>query len=479
MSQPRLLLPQAPGLVVAVRNNDLEIISIPDWLLQRLGIARDTTTNTGFGTLLEERLPGIGELARSVVDSRAPVPGFQTVLKTATGGEMPVLLHAACREDARRGLLVEITVSDADSSAAREHLERQSTAFFGLIGKSAPMVRVFNRIRLYGAVDSPVLVQGETGAGKEGVAAALHSMSRRSKGPFIAVNCSAISEALLESELFGHEKGSFTGALKTHKGRFERADQGTLFLDEIGDMPMGSQTKLLRVLETSMLERVGGEQTLKVDVRVVAATNKNLEAEIARQTFRADLFYRLNALQIFVPPLRDRPEDIPLLVNHFIDQLNQKYDRRLVCVSPEAIHLLKQYQWPGNVRELRNLMERLFAENHSEVIGLRALREWYDERMQAAKNLKYDPRVTPLPYRSIIPLGMEPDEVFEKGRNKGAKAELTREQIQQAFQETGGNMTQAARRLGVHKATLYRHLKSLGLSREGIQDPALPESTPE
>jgi transcriptional regulator with GAF, ATPase, and Fis domain len=332
-------------------------------------------------------------------------------------------------------------------------------SFLGLIGNSLAMQRVFDKVRMYALSDAPVLITGETGAGKEGIAAALHRLSKRTDGPFITMNCSAITDTLFESELFGHEKGSFTGALKAHKGRFERADKGTLFLDELGDLPPLSQAKLLRALETSQIERVGAESPIKVNVRVVAATNHNLEKESHENLFRADLFYRLNALQINVPPLRARPEDIEPLIQHFIKLLNKKYDRAVVCLTKEAVQLLKQYQWPGNVRELRNLMERLFAENMTEIIGLRALKEWYEERIGVAGYVvanNYKETVI-TPDKSPIRLGM----VIEDKK-------LDQEDLKNAFVAAEGNITKASRILNVHKTTFYRAMKEFGLSRENL-----------
>ena len=332
-------------------------------------------------------------------------------------------------------------------------------SFLGLIGNSLLMQRVFDKVRMYALSDAPVLITGETGAGKEGIAAALHRLSKRTDGPFITMNCSAITDTLFESELFGHEKGSFTGALKSHKGRFERADKGTLFLDELGDLPPLSQAKLLRALETSQIERVGAESPIKVNVRVVAATNHNLEKESHENLFRADLFYRLNALQINVPPLRARPEDIEPLIQHFIKLLNKKYGRSVVCLTKEAVQLLKQYQWPGNVRELRNLMERLFAENMTEIIGLRALKEWYEERIGAAgyvvANTYKETVITP--DKSAIRLGMVTED-----------KKLDQEDLKNAFVAAEGNITKASRILNVHKTTFYRAMKELGLSRENL-----------
>ena len=344
-----------------------------------------------------------------------------------------------------------------------QHIERPAhhsaeKSFYGLKGNSEAMQRVFDKIRMYALSDAPVLITGETGAGKEGIASAIHQLSKRSIQPYVTMNCSAITDTLFESELFGHEKGAFTGALKTHKGRFERANNGTLFLDELGDLPTLSQAKLLRALETSQIERVGAENPIRVNVRVVAATNHNLEKESYEGSFRADLFYRLNALQIKVPPLRERPEDIEALINHFINMFNIKYNRKVVCLTQDAIQLLKQYQWPGNVRELRNLMERLFAENMTEVIGLRSLKEWYQERMNVANyahHEKYKDVIVP-PDKSAIHLGMHNEQ------------RLSKESIQKAFKAADGNITKAAELLGVHKTTFYRAMKDFGISREEL-----------
>lgn len=347
--------------------------------------------------------------------------------------------------------------------------------FFDMVGVSEKMRQVFKKVAMYAPSDAPVLVTGETGAGKEGIASSIHKLSKRTKGPFITMNCSAITDSLFESELFGHEKGSFTGAISSHKGRFERANGGTLFLDELGDLPPLSQAKLLRALETSTIERVGSETSIKVDVRVIAATNHNLEKEALSGTFRSDLFYRLSALQINVPPLRERAEDIEPLIQHFIGLLNKKYDRNVACLTKEAIHLLSQYQWPGNVRELRNLIERLFAENQTDVIGLRSLADWFQERRIAAQYAMdkeyHDVIITP--NRQPILLGHGEQE--EKDSNKGVLMpsrgkNITKKALIDAFKLAGGNITGASRILGIHKATFYRTMHSLGITREELNN---------
>jgi transcriptional regulator with PAS, ATPase and Fis domain len=334
--------------------------------------------------------------------------------------------------------------------------------FMGLVGVSESMQRVFEKVRLYALSEAPVLILGETGAGKEGIASAIHCLSKRANGPFVTMNCSAITDSLFETELFGHEKGAFTGAARAHKGRFERANRGSLFLDELGDLSGLSQAKLLRALETSQIERVGGESVVKVDVRVVAATNHNLEKRAHDGDFRADLFYRLNALQIVVPPLRERVEDIEPLIWHFIEVLNEKYGRKVNCLTKDAVQLLKQYQWPGNVRELRNLMERLFAETMTEVIGLRSLKEWYEERVAVAQQVAQ--RAATPSYRDVV---IPPDRSAIVLGDK-EPAEMTLESMKLAFAAAGGNITKASQRLGVHKTTFYRAMKGFGVSRADL-----------
>ena len=343
----------------------------------------------------------------------------------------------------------------------------QATERFGLVGASVAMREVYRKIELYAPSDAAVIVTGETGTGKELVARALHAQGPRRNGPFVAVNCSAIAAELLESELFGHEKGAFTGAQRTHRGRFERAHGGTIFLDEVGDMPLSAQAKLLRVLEEGMVERVGAEGPVPVDVRVVGATNVPLERAVHDGRFRADLYHRLAVLRIQLPPLRQRPEDIPLLVEHFLRQFRRKYGRVVERLTPEAMALLDAYLWPGNVRELRNVLERVFVENQSEVIGARAFREWVRERQDFTPG-EWGPESAP-PSAAVAPPwplpGAPPEAVASRPRRSTRPANLSPAAIRRAWQAAGGNLTMAAHLLGVHRATLYRYLQRLGLSR--------------
>jgi DNA-binding NtrC family response regulator len=259
---------------------------------------------------------------------------------------------------------VEDIVLVGSRAVERMHLR----AVTGIVGRTDPMRQVLERVVQIAPVASTVLVTGESGTGKELVARGIHALSPRRHKPFIAVNVAALSETLLESELFGHEKGAFTGAIDARKGLFELADHGTIFLDEIGEMPLATQTKLLRVLEQREFHRVGAESTIKVDVRIVAATNQELRQLVAIGDFRRDLYFRLNVLSIELPPLRDRREDIPLLVEGFVRDVSDRNDRKFPGISPEALQLLIDYSWPGNVRELRNLVESMVVLAHGKAI---------------------------------------------------------------------------------------------------------------
>ncbi len=342
------------------------------------------------------------------------------------------------------------------------------------------MQMLFEKIARYGPTDAPVLVTGETGTGKELVARALHLRSPRRARPFVALNCSALNEDLFESELFGHERGAFTGAVGVHRGRFERADGGTLFLDEVGDMPMRVQAKLLRVLEDGLFERVGGEMVIAGAARIVAATNSPLERAVAEHRFREDLYHRVAVLRVHVPPLRDRVEDIPLLADHFLRIFSERYGRGSKRLTPEATRLLASYVWPGNVRELRNVLERVYVETSGDAIGRGAFAEWEVERgalaagawnlglrdeqrfvhppivMGSAGALPAPTRIIDLPAQSIRHVARRP-------------RKLTAEAVREAFTQAQGNATHAAEILGCHKTTLYRAMTKLGLSRGDLE----------
>jgi two-component system NtrC family response regulator len=285
----------------------------------------------------------------------------------------------------------------------RELQERYQ--FGNIIGKSAPMQRIYQLIEKVAPSKATVLITGESGTGKEMIARAIHFNSPRRELPFISVNCGALPETLLESELFGHERGAFSGAINLRKGRFELAHEGTLFLDEISEMSAPLQVKLLRVLQEMEFERVGGSQTLKVDVRIVAASNRILKEEVAQRRFRSDLFYRLNVVHVHLPSLRDRSDDIPLLVNHFLAKYSQEGGHSLISIEPEALRLLLEYSWPGNVRELENVIERAVILSNREQISLRDLPQEVREPGPPLRSRDYQEGVSP--EKTVVPIDVK------------------------------------------------------------------------
>ena len=305
----------------------------------------------------------------------------------------------------------------------------------GLVGSSAPMQALTQTLRKVAGYPSTVLITGESGSGKERVARSLHALSDRAKAPFVAVNCGAIPENLLESELFGHVRGAFTGAIRERQGLFEQAHGGTLLLDELGEMPKTLQVKLLRVLQEQVLRRVGGSKDIQVDVRVVGATARELDREVAAGRFRDDLYYRLNVVHLKIPPLRARSEDLPALVEHFISSFNLRFDKRVSGLEPEALRLLMAYDWPGNVRELENVVERAMLLAEGNILRSQDLPEFRARVARESQDLSI----------------------------KSRSATLERSLIQQALARTEGNRSQAAKLLEIsYKALVYK-IRDYGL----------------
>jgi two-component system nitrogen regulation response regulator NtrX len=317
---------------------------------------------------------------------------------------------------------------EMENRALRENLSRR----WKLVGESQKMKQLEEQIRMAAASNSRVLILGESGSGKELVAHLLHDFSSRGNGFFVEVNCAAIPQELIESELFGHEKGSFTGAFERKKGKFELADKGTLFLDEIGDMSLQTQAKVLRVIETQEFQRVGGNKNIKVDVRIISATNKDLAEEVKKGNFREDLFFRLNVIPIRVPALRERTDDIPLLVDHFLDILAEEYGQQKKSVSPEAIGSLQKHTWPGNIRELRNVLERLVIMTPSKVIS------------------HVDMLASEAP---------QPD-YFGFATLKDARDAFEKDFIAGKLRENGWNVSKTAEVLGIERSNLHRKIKA-------------------
>jgi Nif-specific regulatory protein len=400
------------------------------------------TRREGIATVASNSLPGgsfrrmlaapimsqdktLGVIYLEASDPRVAFDGEHLRLATALGGILGMPM-----ENARR-----LEWLEAENRRLQESIDLEHD----MVGAGSRMREVFQLVSKVAPTASTVLIRGESGTGKELVARAIHRNSPRAGQPFVAINCAALTETLLESELFGHEKGAFTGAIAQKQGKLEMAHRGTLFLDEVGELPQAFQTKLLRVLQEREFERVGGARTIRVDVRLIAATNRDLESAIACNAFRKDLYYRLNVVSLAMPPLRDRREDIPLLARHFVAKHGKKANRRLAGLSPEALDCLQAYDWPGNVRELENLIERAVVLGSTELIVPEDLPEAVLEAPVAAE---------------------------APGRYHQTVREEKKRAILAALSQSGGNYTEAAKLLGVHPNYLHRLVRNLGLREE-------------
>jgi two-component system, NtrC family, response regulator HydG len=364
------------------------------------------------------------------------------LVKCKDGSFLQVLKNASVlRDENLKTLGVVETLTDISELAMLDekiHILSKQCArendFLGMVGKSSEMQQVFDMIRKAAQSNAPVIILGESGTGKELVANAIHLSCSRKQGPFIQLNCAALNEAVLESELFGHTKGAFTGAYSNRIGRFEAANHGNFFLDEIGDIPLSIQTKLLRVLESGQFERVGDISPIKVDVRIITATNKDLEELIEKKEFRQDLFFRINVIPIHLPPLRDRKEDIPLLINVFIDRLNIKTHKAIKGLSHDAMEIFMEYHWPGNIRELKNAIEYAFVITQGPTIQL----EHLPKKIASAQKTAIFPGSQPMGDDIL------PDEKL---------------QLIAALKQTNGNQTRAAQILKINRVTVWNRMK--------------------
>jgi two-component system, NtrC family, nitrogen regulation response regulator NtrX len=398
--------------------------------------------------LLDVWLPGIDGLAllERLKSGGSPIPvivisghgNIDTAIRATRLGAYDFLEKPLSLE--RVLLTVEHAIADNNLRQEVRELRRHFSVEDVLIGESEPMKRLAQQIRSAGASNSRVLITGENGVGKEIVARTLHRESTRRDNPFVDVNCAAIPEELIESELFGHRKGAFTGAIDERKGKFELAHRGTLFLDEIADMSLRTQAKVLRVLQEQKFQKVGGQQTISSDVRVIAATNKTLPAEIENGRFREDLYFRLNVVPVVVPPLRERGSDILLLADHFFRRIAAETGRTPKSLSPEAASRFRTYPWPGNVRELRNVVERLTILSRSDVVG-------------PAEVDFAEPTGARLPISGDLTL-------------RQAREEFEREYILAKLRQSAGNVSRAADALGVERSNLYRKLNQYGIRVE-------------
>jgi len=395
--------------------------------------------------LLDVWLPGINglETLRQMRDSNCDA----AVVIISGHGNVETAVRATklgAFDFIEKPLSIEKTVLTVRNALRQRQLERVNSELsaelkeeYAMVGESVAMRALRKQIAVVAPTDGRVLISGESGAGKELVARAIHAQSRRAAAPFVEVNSAAIPEELIESELFGHVKGAFTGATAAKKGKFEIADGATLFLDEVSDMSPNVQAKVLRVLEEQRFEAVGSNSPVNVDVRVIAATNKRLDEEIEKGTFRSDLFFRLNVIPFEVPPLRERLEDVPLLVEHFNKQFARAYGKKPKRFEAKAIEAMQKYSWPGNVRELRNTVERVMIMHQNHRVGIKNLPAFGDQEPPASS------------YR--FPSFKEASDAYH------------REFIQRKLDEAGGNVSRAAELMGIDRSHLYRRMRALGI----------------
>ncbi len=409
--------------------------------------------------LSDIRMPGMDGLAL-LHRIRARTPQPVVILLTAYGSiEQAVEAMRAGAYDFltkpvsldRLDILLRRALEARDMASENRRLRERLDQNFGMeniTGRSPAMREVFDTIRQVAPARTTVLIEGESGTGKELVAQALHHLSPRAQGPFVAIHCAALAPTLLESELFGHEKGAFTGASERRRGRFEMADGGTLFLDEIGEILPAVQVKILRVLEEHRFERVGGQQTLEVDVRLIAATNRNLRRMVEERQFREDLFFRLNVVSIVLPPLRERAGDIPLLVDRFLKEFAEENNRPAPALAPEVMDVLVSYAWPGNVRELRNAIERMVVLGRGDRLTLRDLPPPIRPAATATTQTR-------------LPGAVSPD------GGTLTMDQMERQLILTTLEQNAGNRVKTAGVLGISRRTLHRKLKEYGLAGTG------------
>lgn len=334
--------------------------------------------------------------------------------------------------------ITELIEKDTQIEAFRRELKTED-GFHGILGASAPMQQVFDLISNASYSDAPVIIFGESGTGKELVAKAIHDTGARRRRPYVKVNCAALTESLLESELFGHVKGAFTGAYRSREGRFEAAHGGDIFLDEVGDLPLSTQVKMLRVLEEKVVERVGDNRPIHIDARIISATNRNLKKLVEQGGFREDLFYRINVIPIMVPPLRERVGDIPLLADSFFRRIQLKNDKKIMGISNEAMELLMSYTWPGNVRELKSAFEYAFVTCQELVIQ---------------------------PYHFPPPLNSAHNAFRNTQTPHLNRTDMKKQQLIEALERAGGNQSQAADILGISRVTVWNRMKKFGVTAQ-------------
>ena len=438
----------------ALRSPDREVWSATS-AREGLAALRDARPDLVVLSLELPDIPGTRVISLFRERSQVPVVAVSEVADVRSAVE--ALRHGATDYiglDDGRSRLLEVLVRALQEGQSNRELRqvqgqvRDNYGFTRLVSQSPRMLGVFDQVRAVAQTEATVLIRGETGTGKELVSRAIHDRSNRKDKPFVAVNCGAFTDTLLESELFGHERGAFTGAVGKREGLFEMANGGTLFLDELGETSLSVQVNLLRVLETMSFRRVGGRDEVHVDVRIVAATNVGLEEAIVNKEFREDLYYRLNVFPISLPPLRRRPEDIPLLMRHFLDEFSEEYDVDPPVIAAEALPVILAYRWPGNVRQLRAMCERWVITRHKRRLELEHLPSGMSGKGRASEEMGS--------------FAIE-DRRSMKQNVDVAVAQVERAYLQKVLQRCDGHLTRAATEAGVTRRTLYSKMKSYGL----------------
>jgi PAS domain S-box-containing protein len=434
---------------VMIVTPDGQIVSVNHALAEMTGYAREELIGascTILGCSSCELARGVPSCHWCVMFEKGDLRRQQCALIRKDGSRMHVVKNASVLRDKDGGIIgavetmtdiSDLVHKDAQIEGFRRELSRED-AFHGIIGRSSSMQQVFDLIDGVAQIDAPVIIYGESGTGKELVAKAIHDAGPRKDKPFIKVNCAALNESLLESELFGHVKGAYTGAHKDRMGRFESAGDGDIFLDEIGDLPLSTQVKLLRVLEEKVIERVGDHQPIPVHARIISATNRDLPELVSKNQFRQDLYYRINVIPIRIPPLRERREDIPQLASSFFLRMQLKTGKKVQGISHEAMDMLLRHPWPGNVRELRSAFEFAFV---------------------ACKTDMIEPRDLPTELMSKA-VACAPADASARSLD-----ELKQERLAQALREANGNQSEAARILGISRTSVWSQMKRYGMGK--------------
>jgi len=446
------LVPSHAGHLLAATLEGARVVlhSAPRWL----ALAMDWPADLPLQPSGDQWAP-FPSMVRDLAENRLPVRDLVLELQTPSGPGVAVLVQGRFEEDlsawvpgAPRAPGVLLMIRDVTDVVRERRRMAAIGTFHGLVGRSLPMLEVYQKIATYGPTQAPIIITGETGTGKELIAKAIHERSPRAAGPFVAVNCVALTAELFESELFGHEKGSFTDAHAMKKGKLELADGGTLFLDEIGEVSLNVQAKLLRVFETMSFTRLGGTKPIQVNVRLVVATNRDLREQSAAGTFRSDLYYRLNVFPISVPPLRERRDDVPVLTRYFIARFAEKYGVPIPFIEQGALDLLRGNDWPGNIRELRNICERLVIRSRGRDTITKV-----DVQSCGLAPATSSGEQNPLSIYTIPPAGIDLDE-------------LEKHLVTEALNMTEWNQTEAARLLGISVDRMNNRVKKWNLKHD-------------